>query len=102
MPVAFAGGDHSQIRRRGVASPDRLEQRPSLDGRCRLAEGGRGGGREYSLNESNAGSTRVTLTADCHMRGAPWRLLAPLIRMAIRKADRGQLAALKQLIETGS
>ena len=57
---------------------------------------------EYSLNESKAGSTRVTLTADCHMRGAPWRLLAPLIRMAIRKADRGQFAALKQLIETGS
>ena len=35
------------------------------------------------------------------MRG-PWRFLAPLIRMAIRKADSGQLEALKQLLETGS
>ena len=30
----------------------------------------------------------------------PWRFLAPLIRMAIRKADSGQLAALKQLLES--
>ena len=56
---------------------------------------------EYTSEASSADATRVTLTADCHMRG-PWRFLAPLIRMAIRKADSGQLEALKQLLETGS
>ena len=56
---------------------------------------------EYAIEASAADSTRVTLTADCRMQG-PWRLLAPLIRMAIRKADSGQLAALKQLLEADS
>ena len=54
---------------------------------------------EYAIEASAAESTRVTLTAECRMQG-PWRLLAPLIRMAIRKADSGQLAALKQLLES--
>ena len=56
---------------------------------------------EYTSEASSADATRVTLTANCRMRG-PWRFLAPLIRMAIRKADSGQLAALKQMLETGS
>ena len=54
---------------------------------------------EYAIEASAAESTRVTLTAECRMQG-PWRFLAPLIRMAIRKADSGQLAALKQLLES--
>ena len=54
---------------------------------------------EYAVEASGADSTRVTLTAECRMQG-PWRFLAPLIRMAIRKADSGQLAALKQLLES--
>ena len=54
---------------------------------------------EYSLEHLGDSTTRVTLTADCHMRGSPWRILAPLIRMAIRKSDGGQLEALKQFIE---
>ena len=56
---------------------------------------------EYTIGASSAAATRITLTADCRMRG-PWRFLAPLIRMAIRKADSGQLEALKQVLETGS
>ena len=54
---------------------------------------------EYAIEASSDDATVVTLTADCHMQG-PWRFLAPLIRMAIRKADGGQLAALKQLLES--
>ena len=54
---------------------------------------------EYSLEDLGGSATRVTLTADCHMRGSPWRILAPLIRMAIRKSDGGQLEALKRFIE---
>ena len=56
---------------------------------------------EYAVEASGADTTRVTLTADCRMQG-PWRFLAPLIRMAIRKADGGQLAALKHLLESDS
>jgi carbon monoxide dehydrogenase subunit G len=36
--------------------------------------------------------TRVSLVADCRTTG-PMRLLAPVIRSAIRRTDRGQLAA---------
>ena len=54
---------------------------------------------EYALEDLGNGTTRITLTADCHMRGLPWRILAPLIRMAIRKSDGGQLEALQQFIE---
>ena len=36
--------------------------------------------------------TRVSLVADCSMTG-PFRLLGPLIRFAIRRADGGQLDA---------
>jgi len=38
------------------------------------------------------GGTRVSLVADCRMTG-PVRLLGPVIRSAIRKADGGQLNA---------
>ena len=68
----------------------------------RSEQGGVTADYEYAIEAVNASTTRATLTADCHMRGLPWRLLAPLIRMAIRKTDSGQLAALKQLLETGS
>lgn len=54
---------------------------------------------EYAVEELGDGVTRVRLTADCRMRGLPWRILAPLIRMAMKKTDAGQLEALKQLIE---
>ena len=54
---------------------------------------------EYTVEPAGTGAARVSLTADCRMQG-PWRFLAPLLRRAIRKADSGQLAALKQLLET--
>ena len=54
---------------------------------------------EYAVEDLGDGITRIRLTADCHMRGLPWRILAPLIRMAMKKTDAGQLEALKQLIE---
>jgi carbon monoxide dehydrogenase subunit G len=45
-------------------------------------------------------STVVTLTADCRAGGL-WRPFAPLLRAAIRRADSGQPAALKRVIERG-
>lgn len=44
-------------------------------------------------------ATRVGLVADCSMAG-PVRLLAPLIRYAIRRADGGQLVAFAATFET--
>jgi len=40
----------------------------------------------------NSDGTRVSLVADCRMTG-PVRLLSPMIRSAIRRADSGQLNA---------
>lgn len=41
---------------------------------------------------SDGGGTKVSLTADCVITG-PVRLLSPVIRSAIRRADGGQLDA---------
>jgi len=54
---------------------------------------------EYALEELGDSTTWVTLTADCQVRGLLWRILAPLIRIAMKKSDGGQLDALKRLIE---
>jgi carbon monoxide dehydrogenase subunit G len=43
--------------------------------------------------------TRVTLTADCVAAGA-WRPFGGLLRAAIRRADGGQLAAFKRVVES--
>jgi carbon monoxide dehydrogenase subunit G len=43
--------------------------------------------------------TRVTLTADCVAAGA-WRPFGALLRAAIRRADGGQLAAFKRVVES--
>ena len=43
--------------------------------------------------------TRVTLTADCRAGGV-WRPFG-LLRAAIRRADGGQLTALKRVVEAG-
>ena len=45
------------------------------------------------------GGTRVALHASCTAEGLFWRLLHPLIVMMMKRADGGQLAALKALTE---
>ena len=50
--------------------------------------------------EPDGDRTRVTLTADCRAGGV-WRPFAGLLRAAIRRADGGQVGALKRTIETG-
>ena len=45
--------------------------------------------------------TRVTLDADCRGEGIGWRLVTPLIGMLMARADGGQLAALKRMVEGG-
>lgn len=45
--------------------------------------------------------TRAVLTADVDATGFPWALLGPLIRAAVRRADAGQLGALRAVVESG-
>jgi carbon monoxide dehydrogenase subunit G len=45
--------------------------------------------------------TRVTLTADCRAGGV-WRPFGGLLRAVIRRADGGQLDALKRAVESSS
>jgi len=44
--------------------------------------------------------TRVWLVANCRIHG-PLRVLGPLLRVAVRHADSGQLRALKRFVEAG-
>ena len=54
----------------------------------------------YSYRCAGAdGGTRVTLDARCSADGLFWRLLHPLIAAMMKRADGGQLAALKDLAE---
>ncbi|MFI6907058.1 SRPBCC family protein [Nonomuraea sp. NPDC050394] len=43
--------------------------------------------------------TRARLTADLATTGFPWTLLAPLIRLAVRRTDAGQIHALRTAAE---
>lgn len=47
-----------------------------------------------------ASGTHVTLNASCTAQGLLWRLLHPLIFIMMKRADGGQLAALKALVES--
>jgi carbon monoxide dehydrogenase subunit G len=63
------------------------------------AQGGVTAAYTYTC-EPDGDRTRVTLTADCHASGV-WRPFAGLLRAAIRRADGGQVAALKRTVEAG-
>ena len=43
--------------------------------------------------------TRAVLTADVATAGFPWVVLGPLVRMAVRRADAGQLGAFRAVVE---
>jgi hypothetical protein len=58
----------------------------------RSVQGGVTADYRYTV-EPDGDATRLTLVADVATRG-PWRLLAPVIRTAIRRTDAGQLDAL--------
>jgi len=46
-----------------------------------------------------ASGTRLTLDARCEASGLGWRLAGPLIGFLMKRADSGQVAALKRLLE---
>ena len=53
----------------------------------------------YELEAPTAHTTRVRLRAQCRTEGVLWNLLAPLIAFAMRRADSGQLRALRRALE---
>jgi carbon monoxide dehydrogenase subunit G len=62
------------------------------------AQGGVTAAYTYTC-EPDGDRTRVTLAADCRAGGV-WRPFGALLRAAIRRADGGQLAAFKRVVET--
>lgn len=55
---------------------------------------------DYTYTCEPAGrGTRLSLVAECRIRG-PLALLGPLLRLAVRRSDGGQLRALKGLCES--
>lgn len=66
----------------------------------RSVQGGVTADYAYECVEQDGG-TRVSLVADCTMTG-PVRLLGPLIRYAVRRADGGQLDAFAATFDSQS
>ena len=95
-----AAGTHIRFHTRGA-------DRDSLIASCepgrsivlRSQQGGVTADYVYRLEPVGEAATRVTLVAECNFSGLHYRLLAPLIRFAIRRTDGGQIADLKRLME---
>ena len=67
----------------------------------RSVQGGVTADYRYEIHDIDGRSSRVTLVACCQVTGLWWRLVSPLLRMAIRFADGKQLRLLKAVIEGG-
>ena len=67
----------------------------------RSVQGGVTADYTYEVRGHDEGSSRVTLTADCQSTGVLWRVMSPLLRIAIRASDGKQLRLLKAMIEEG-
>ncbi len=67
----------------------------------RSVQGGVTADYRYEVHDIDGRSTRVTLVADCHIKGLWLRLVSPLLRIAIRSTDGKQLKLLKAMIEGG-
>lgn len=85
----------------------RGKERSSLITQCdpgrsltlRSTQGGVSADYSYAVEPLDETRCRVSLEADCHFTGLRYRALAPLIRLAIRRTDGGQIAALKRVVE---
>lgn len=65
----------------------------------RSQQGGVTADYRYSIEAAGESSSLVSLEADCQFSGLQYLLLGPLIRLAIRRTDGGQIAALKRVVE---
>jgi len=65
----------------------------------RSQQGGVTADYRYSIEPTGESSCLVSLEAECQFSGTLFRLLGPVIGVAIRRTDGGQIAALKRVIE---
>lgn len=64
----------------------------------RSQQGGMTAQYDYVAQADDTG-TKLTLSASCEVRGLLWKLASPVIQVMMKRADAGQVAALKRLIE---
>lgn len=81
-------------------SSEITDVRPGSSVTLTSVQGGVHAAYKYTVVASGA-STATTLVATLATSG-PWRLAAPLLRVLVKRADGGQLAALKRVIESSS
>ena len=67
----------------------------------RSVQGGVTADYKYEVREIDERSARVTLVANCQITGLRWRVMSPLLRVAIRFSDGKQLKLLKAMVEGG-
>lgn len=67
----------------------------------RSVQGGVTADYRYEVDEIDKESTRVTLVAECQIKGLGWKIMSPLLRLAIRFSDGKQLRLLKAVVEEG-
>ncbi|WP_211698743.1 SRPBCC family protein [Mycobacterium spongiae] len=68
----------------------------------RSTQGGVTADYHYELRHIDDHTTRVGLRATCRTQGPVWAALSPVLRLAMRRADRCQLARLKLVAEAGA
>ena len=68
----------------------------------RSTQGGVTADYEYALESVDDKTTSVTLSAKCTTKGIGWGIVSPLLRVAVRLADGGQIKALKTMLEAPS
>jgi len=100
-PVAV--GTKLMFRARGKDRPSEIVQvDPGRSMTLRSVQGGVTADYTYELVPLDGDSTRASLAAQCQTSGVVWGLLGPAIRFAMRRADRGQMDALKKTVEDGN
>ena len=67
----------------------------------RSVQGGVTADYRYEVKAIDERSSRVTLVANCQIKGLGWKLVSPLLRIAIRFSDGKQLRLLKAMVEGG-
>lgn len=92
-------GTRLTFRARGKDRPSELVAvEPGRSVTLRSTQGGVTADYRYALTPEGDDRTRARLVAECRADGA-WQLVGPLLRMAIRRTDGGQMAALKATVE---
>ena len=94
----------------GLTFRSRGKDRPStitdvVPGRSlvlRSQQGGVTADYHYRIDPVDEATTEVELTADCATGGAAWRIVGPLLRAAMRRADSDQLDSFKNHVETSA